>query len=47
VENDVIECEPIFERSGGELRRSTGMPPTVERFERVGIDVHGLLNDGR
>ena len=27
VENDVIEAEPIFERRGGELRRSSGMPP--------------------
>ena len=47
VENDVIECEPIFERMGGELRRSSGMPPSIERFERVGIDVHRLLNDAR
>jgi pilus assembly protein CpaF len=47
VENDVIETEPIFERSGGELRRSGGMPPSLERFERVGIDVHALLNGVR
>ena len=40
VENDVIETEPIFERRGGELRRAGGMPPRLERFERVGIDVH-------
>ena len=43
VENDVIETEPIFERRGGELRRAGGMPPHLERFERVGIDVHRIL----
>jgi pilus assembly protein CpaF len=47
VENDVIETEPIFERSGGELRRSRGMPQSLERFERLGIDIHRLLNDAR
>ena len=47
VENDVIESEPIFERRGTDLRRSIGMPPGVERYERVGIDVHRLLNDAR
>lgn len=43
VENDVIETETIFERGGGELRRTGGRPPHLERFERVGIDVHRLL----
>ena len=42
VENDIIETETIFERHGGELRRMSGIPPRPERFERVGIDVHGL-----
>jgi pilus assembly protein CpaF len=46
VENDVIEVEPIFERTAGELRRTGGMPPRVELFERQGIDVHRLLNEG-
>jgi pilus assembly protein CpaF len=46
VENDVIEVEPIFERTTGELRRTGGMPPRVELFERQGIDVHRLLNEG-
>lgn len=46
VENDIIEAEPIFERRDGELRRARGMPPRVESFERVGIDVHRLLTDG-
>src|SRR3954466_9978401 len=44
VENDVIEIEPIFERRGGDLRRVGGMPPRPGHFERVGIDVHALLN---
>ena len=43
VENDVIEVEPIFVRTGAELRRTGGVPPRVERYERVGIDVHALL----
>ena len=46
VENDVIEVEPIFERTTGELRRTGGTPPRVELFERQGIDVHRLLNEG-
>ena len=45
VENDIIEVEPIFERVGGELRRSAGMPARLERFERVGIDLHRILNE--
>ena len=44
VENDIIEAEPIFERTTGDLRRASGMPPRVELFERQGIDIHRLLN---
>jgi pilus assembly protein CpaF len=47
VENDVIEIEPIFERRGGELRRTGGVPPRVGHFERVGIDVHAVLGGRR
>jgi pilus assembly protein CpaF len=47
VEQDVIEIEPIFERSGGELRRVAGSPPRVGHYERVGIDVHAILNGSR
>uniref|UniRef100_UPI002B27A4F9 CpaF family protein n=1 Tax=Nocardioides sp. TaxID=35761 RepID=UPI002B27A4F9 len=47
VENDIIEAEPLFVRHDRELRRTSGMPPRVERFERIGIDVHQLLNEGR
>ena len=47
VENDIIEAEPIFERGPGELRRVNGMPPRPELYERVGIDVHHLLNEAR
>src|SRR4051812_47916317 len=44
VENDVIEPAPLFLRSGDRLVRTQGMPPRVERFERIGLDVHALLN---
>jgi len=43
VEHDVIEVEPIFERRSGELRRAGGMPPHVERYERLALDVHAML----
>jgi pilus assembly protein CpaF len=45
VENDIIETATIFERNDGELRRSSGLPPRPERYERVGVDVHRLLNE--
>ncbi len=44
VENDIIEVEPIFVRSDGELRATGGMPARVERFTRIGIDVPALLS---
>ncbi|WP_245154820.1 CpaF/VirB11 family protein [Nocardioides sp. 1609] len=47
VENDVIEAEPLFVRHEQELRRTHGMPSRLELYERVGVDVHRLLNDGR
>jgi pilus assembly protein CpaF len=47
VENDIIEAESIFERSGGELRRSNGMPPRPELYARAGIDIHRLLAEAR
>ncbi len=43
VEADVIETEPIFVRSGGQLARAQGMPPRLERFAAHRIDIHGLL----
>jgi pilus assembly protein CpaF len=43
VENDVIEVESIFERRSDDLRRTGGMPPRPERYQRLGIDVHALL----
>jgi pilus assembly protein CpaF len=45
VENDIIETESIFERGAGELRRTNGMPPRPELYERVGIDVHRILTE--
>jgi pilus assembly protein CpaF len=47
VEADVIETESIFELSGGELRRTHGMPPRLERYARLGIDIHQVLAGGR
>src|SRR6476661_6685293 len=44
VENDVIETEPIFVRQHERLVRTQGMPPRPERYDRLGIDVRGLLN---
>jgi pilus assembly protein CpaF len=44
AENDTIETEAVFVRDGERLVRGTGMPPRPERFERVSIDVHRLLN---
>jgi len=46
VEDDVIETATIFERAGSELRRRAGVPPHLERFERIGVDVHRLLLAG-
>ena len=47
VENDIIETEAIFVREGDRLLRATGMPPRPERYERVGVDVHHVLNGAR
>jgi len=47
VENDVIEIEPIFERTDGELRRAAGMPPRPAHYQRLGLDVHAILNEAR
>ena len=45
VENDIIEAEPIFGRTTGELRRTRGMPPRRELYERVGIDLQTILGE--
>ncbi len=47
VEADVIETESIFERVDGELQRAHGMPPRLDRFARLGIDIHQVLEGGR
>ncbi len=44
VENDTIEAEAIFVRSHGKLLRAGGMPPQTERYDRVGLDIHVILN---
>ncbi len=46
VENDVIETEPIFVRSGADLCRAGGMPTRIGSFERLGIDIHAILAGG-
>jgi len=46
VENDVIEVEPLFVRTGQELSRTHGMAPRPELYERVGVDVRRLLTEG-
>ena len=46
VEQDVIETEPVFERRAGELRATGGMPPHLERYQRIGVDVHRILAGG-
>lgn len=47
VESDVIEVEPIFERKDGHLTWTGGLPARLERFARVGVDVHALLSARR
>src|SRR4051794_39807483 len=42
VENDIIETEALFHRTGDRLVRSGGMPSRLDAFERAGIDVHEL-----
>ena len=44
VEHDIVETEPVFVRSpGGDLVHTGGMPTRLDTFERVGIDVHRIL----
>ena len=45
VENDIIEVEPIFMRTGGDLKRQSGIPPRTDRYDRIGVDVHRILNE--
>jgi len=46
VENDVIETEALFVRRDDRLRRTSGMPPRRENFERAGVDLTELLKVG-
>lgn len=43
VEDGVIETESLFVSRGGVLTRTGGVPARAAAFERVGIDVGGLL----
>jgi len=47
VENGHIESTPIYVRDGATLRRGPGFPPKPELFERIGVDVAGLLGGER
>ena len=47
VENDIIETETVFERAGGELVATRRHAAAAGAFERLGIDVHGLLAGAR
>ena len=47
VENDTIEIEAIFARTGDRLGWAGGMPPRPERYDRVGVDVHAVLKGAR
>ncbi len=47
VESGVIEVEPLFVRRDEQLRRAGGGPIHVDRYARLGIDVHALLAGGR
>jgi pilus assembly protein CpaF len=48
VEEGRVETAQIFRRRpvalGGELVRGDGFPAGVERYERIGVDVHALLS---
>ena len=45
VEQDTIETVTVFVRQQDGLVRLTGMPPRPERYARIGVDVHALLNE--
>lgn len=45
MEGEVIETETVFEWRGGQLRRGIGLPPRLEQYERVGIDIARLLHE--
>ena len=45
VENDIIEAEPIFMRTGGDLKRNSGIPPRTDLYDRIGVDIHRILNE--
>ena len=43
AEAGIVEMEDVFVTRGDRLVRGNGFPPHLERFERRGIDVVGLL----
>lgn len=45
MEGEVIETESVFSWHEGGLRRGIGLPPRLDRFRRIGIDVVRLLGE--
>ncbi|MEV5001185.1 CpaF family protein [Nocardioides sp. LML1-1-1.1] len=45
MEGEVIETESVFTWHEGRLRRGIGLPPRLDRFRRIGIDVVRLLGE--
>lgn len=43
VENGIVEGEPVFTRTAGELRRRQGVPVRRDVFEQAGIDLDAVL----
>jgi pilus assembly protein CpaF len=46
VEGDVIETADIFSRRGDRVVRAEGFPPHLDRYQRSGIDITGILQGG-
>jgi len=46
VEEGTVEMSPVFLRDASGLRRATGFPPHLERFDDLDIDVLRLLSGG-
>ena len=47
VENDIVETEPVFLRTGDRAGAHGRHADRLDTFERAGIDVHRLLRGGR
>ena len=43
AEGGIVETEDVFVTRDGVLRRSSGFPPHLDRFDRAGIDLMSIL----